>query len=175
MKNDIEIPEWLVQEKPRRLKSIKGKKGKFNKQTLLNVAFYILMLVIALGIIFSVATLERWTDTLFEQMQIQEVSAMEEEKVVVVALVTAYSEIDSCHYENCAMASGKRAYVGAIACPRDIELGTEVIIDNTTYICEDRTNKNLDGRYDIFIGYGQSSYDEAIVFGIKEKEVEILL
>lgn len=87
------------------------------------------------------------------------------------APVTAYSEIDSCHYPNCAMASGKRAYVGAIACPREIKLGTKVEIDGQDYTCEDRTAKYLNGRFDVFIGYGQESYDKAIIFGKQNKEI----
>ncbi len=92
----------------------------------------------------------------------------------VVAEVTAYSEIDSCHYENCVMASGKRAYIGAVACPRDMELGTKVKIQNKIYTCEDRTNKNLDGRFDIFMGYGQTNYDKAINWGNKTLKIAIL-
>src|SRR3990167_4818389 len=43
--------------------------------------------------------------------------------------VTAYSEYDSCHYEDCVMASGKPAYVGAIACPRGVKIGSEAHLD----------------------------------------------
>ena len=93
---------------------------------------------------------------------------------IIEAIVTAYSEIDSCHYPNCEMASGQKAYIGAIACPRNLELDTRVIIDNTPYICKDRTNKNLDGRFDIFLGYGKESYQEAKEFGIQKKQVQIL-
>jgi len=92
---------------------------------------------------------------------------------VIEAEVTAYSEIDSCHYDGCPMASTNRAYKGAIACPRDIELYTRVVIEGKVYTCEDRTNKNLDGRWDIFMGYGQESYDKAINYGIKTLTIEI--
>lgn len=91
-----------------------------------------------------------------------------------IAEVTAYSEIDSCHHKNCAMASGKRAYVGAVACPREIKLGTMVIIDNKPYICEDRTALTYNGRFDIFMGYGEDSYQKAKKYGIHEKDVKIL-
>lgn len=87
--------------------------------------------------------------------------------------VTAYSEIDSCHYENCIMANGVRAYVGAVACPRNIKLGTKVEIDGIMYECADRTAKFVDGRFDIFFGYGQESYDRAIQFGKKKSEIII--
>ena len=72
------------------------------------------------------------------------------------------------------MASGNPAYVGAVACPRDIELYTRVIIDGNPYICEDRTSLIYDGRYDIFMGYGKESHNKAIAYGIKKREVQIL-
>lgn len=90
------------------------------------------------------------------------------------AETTAYSEIDSCHYEGCPMASGKRAYVGAVACPRSMELGTKILIDGKEYTCEDRTAKKYDGRFDIFMGYGEESYQTAISYGIQKKEIAII-
>lgn len=90
-----------------------------------------------------------------------------------IATTTAYSEFDSCHYPNCAMASGKPAYIGAVACPRDIPLGTEVEIAGQPFTCEDRTAKRYDGRFDIFTGYGEDAYKLAINFGIKKLPVEV--
>jgi len=90
-------------------------------------------------------------------------------------IVTAYSEIDSCHHLNCAMASGNRAYVGAIACPRNLPLYTRIIINYTTYICEDRTAEKYDGRYDIFYGYGEDSHKRALEYGIKNQLIQIIL
>jgi 3D (Asp-Asp-Asp) domain-containing protein len=88
--------------------------------------------------------------------------------------VTAYSEYDSCHTgESCLMASGKKAYVGAVACPREIELGTKVIIAGIEYTCEDRTSPTYDGRYDIFMGYSQEGYDKAVDWGLQELEIII--
>lgn len=88
-----------------------------------------------------------------------------------VMTVTAYSEIDSCHY-NCLMASGKKAYVGAIACPRNWELGVKVLIEGEIYTCEDRYNKNLSDRIDIFQGYGLEAYQLAKEFGVKKLVVK---
>lgn len=93
------------------------------------------------------------------------------EGVKIIAEITAYSEIDSCHYEGCPMANGVKAQVGYVACPRSMQHGTKVEIDGVKYECGDRTAKRFDGRFDIFMGYGQESYDKAIEFGIKEKEV----
>lgn len=89
------------------------------------------------------------------------------------AMVTAYSELDSCHNKDCLMASGKRAYVGAIACPRYLKLSTRVSIDGIIYVCEDRYSNKLSDRFDIFIGYGETSYESAKNFGIKQLPVVI--
>jgi 3D (Asp-Asp-Asp) domain-containing protein len=72
------------------------------------------------------------------------------------------------------MASGKKAYVGAVACPRRFKLGTKVRIAGQLLTCEDRTAKRYDGRFDIFQGYGQQAYDKAITWGIRRVAVEIL-
>ncbi len=69
------------------------------------------------------------------------------------------------------MASGNRAYVGAIACPRSIPLFTKVTIDNTTYTCEDRTAKKYDGRFDIFMGYGPDAHTKSINYGVQVKAI----
>lgn len=88
------------------------------------------------------------------------------------ATVTAYSELDSCHYPGCPMASGKKAYIGAVACPRHIKLGTTVIISGLPFTCEDRTAKRYDGRYDIFMGYGKQAHTNAIIFGKRTLTIE---
>ena len=92
-----------------------------------------------------------------------------------VAVITAYSEYDSCHYPGCPMASGTKAYIGAIACPRAYALGTKVEIEGMgVYTCEDRTATFVDGRFDIFTGYGQEAYNEAINFGKRSLKVKII-
>ena len=86
----------------------------------------------------------------------------------VLLEVSAYSAKDSCHYENCIMANGLPAEIGYIACPRTIPLGTMVEIDTLgTFECGDRTAKWVDGRYDVFMGYSEEAYNEAIEFGVK--------
>ena len=87
--------------------------------------------------------------------------------------VTAYSELDSCHYPGCPMANGKKAEIGYIACPREIELGTKVEIEGKTYECGDRTAKRYDGRFDVFMGYGEEAHREALNFGIRKLIVAI--
>ena len=67
------------------------------------------------------------------------------------------------------MASGKRVYKGAIACPREIPLGTKVKIQNKIYTCEDRLSLRYDKRFDIWF----SSCKDAINWGIKRLPVMI--
>ncbi|MEK6879473.1 MAG: hypothetical protein AABY22_07700 [Nanoarchaeota archaeon] len=98
---------------------------------------------------------------------------LSEPQRILEAVITAYSELDSCHYDDCIMASGIRAYIGAVACPRHIKLSTRVFIDGTPYICEDRYNKDLSDRFDIFFGYGQDSHEKAKQFGVQKKEVSM--
>lgn len=92
---------------------------------------------------------------------------------LVNAEVTMYSAIESCHYENCVMASGKRVYIGAVACPRKYVFGTEVEIDGARYTCEDRTAIRYDGRFDIFAGHLYEDYDRALKWGIRTMEIKI--
>jgi 3D (Asp-Asp-Asp) domain-containing protein len=100
--------------------------------------------------------------------------ARAEEYSTVTAVITAYSEYDSCHTgASCLMASGKKAYVGAIACPRNIRLGTRVIIDNNPYVCEDRVSLKYPERFDIFMGYGQDAYNKALSYGKQTKKVSL--
>lgn len=99
--------------------------------------------------------------------------AHEIESTTITAEVTAYSEKDSCHYENCAMANTEPAHEGAVACPRNIALGTKIELLGRIYTCKDRTAKYLDGRYDVFMGYGEKAHEEALQFGLQELTVTI--
>lgn len=92
------------------------------------------------------------------------------------AVITAYSEYDSCHTgASCLMASGVKAYVGAAACPRSYSLGTMVEVEGLgRYKCEDRTATWVDGRIDIFTGYGQEGYNEAIQFGKQVRKIKLI-
>lgn len=95
------------------------------------------------------------------------------EKQGMIREVTAYSELDSCHTgKSCLMANRQKAHIGAVACPRNIKLGTRVKIgDFGIFTCEDRTALWVDGRFDIFMGYGTSSYEKATDFGKKKLSV----
>ena len=92
----------------------------------------------------------------------------------ISATVTSYSSVHSCSTKSCIMASGKSAYVGAVACPRKYKLGTKVKILGIVYTCEDRTARRFDGRFDIFQGYGKGAHKKAITWGIQVKKVIII-
>jgi hypothetical protein len=92
------------------------------------------------------------------------------------APITRYSEIDSCHTgKSCLMANGVKAYVGAIACPRNIPFGTKFLINHEVYVCSDRTSARLDGRWDIFTGYGVEAYQQAKAFGLQRYDVYLYI
>lgn len=69
------------------------------------------------------------------------------------------------------MASGKTVYLGAIACPRDIKLGTKIEINNKVYTCEDRMNKRYKNNVDIFMW----SKADALNFGRQKLLAKVLI
>lgn len=69
------------------------------------------------------------------------------------------------------MASGKKVYKGAIACPAFLKLGTKVEIKGRTYTCEDRMGlKYRDGNYiDIWF----EDCQDALNWGRRKIEVKL--
>lgn len=69
------------------------------------------------------------------------------------------------------MASGKKVYKGAIACPRAVDFGSIVEIkDMGKFVCEDRMNIRYKNNFDIFM----ESKDEAMSFGRKTLNYRII-
>ena len=91
------------------------------------------------------------------------------EPEVIQAVITAYSKHETCPNEECITASGKVATTGFVACPRAFKLGVRVEINGNEYVCEDRTSKKYDGRWDIW----HDSYEDALEFGLQKQEVVI--
>jgi len=90
--------------------------------------------------------------------------------IQTLATITAYNPTkEQCGQNPGIMASGKRVYEGSVACPRELEFGTVVRIDGKWYVCEDRTSRKYDGRFDLLM----FSEEEAIKFGKQIKEVEV--
>ena len=91
---------------------------------------------------------------------------------IIMATTSAYSDIETCK-GKCINAIGKESKISDVACPRNIKLGTRIEIDGITYFCNDRTNIRHDGIYDIFMGYGTSSYQNALQYGVQMKSIKI--
>jgi|TARA_Y100000310_G_scaffold207361_1_gene207869 3D (Asp-Asp-Asp) domain-containing protein len=92
-------------------------------------------------------------------------------EVEIEATITGYSSsFDETDDTPFITASGTRTRKGIIACPRNIEFGTEIIIDGKRYICEDRLSLKYDNRFDIWF----PTKKQAIEFGKQEKIVSIL-
>lgn len=89
----------------------------------------------------------------------------------VVAEVSAYNAVESQTDDTPdIMADGRKPFIGAVACPRDIPFGTEVLIGNEWFTCADRMALKNDGKWDILV----EDYDEAMSFGRQELSVYIL-
>lgn len=99
--------------------------------------------------------------------EIVEEEAVKEWKTAEFSAYTA--SVDETDSSPLVMASGKMVYVGAIACPRSIELGTKVEVRGVgVFTCEDRLGPaRIDGNYfDIF----KMTKQEARAFGRKTLE-----
>ena len=82
------------------------------------------------------------------------------------AVFTSYSEGDG-YTPGAVMASGKDVYVGAVACPRDMALGTVIEVKgHGTYTCEDRKSIKHPDSFDIY----SETIAEAKQFGVKNLE-----
>lgn len=117
------------------------------------------------------------------QKKLEKVQVEQYEKIVKIeqsensgqlATISAYTGVETCKNTACIMANGKRAHIGAAACPRRLKLGTIVTIEGLgDFVCSDRTAKRYDGRYDLFLGYEQTDYQRALQFGIQKRKVTI--
>jgi hypothetical protein len=92
---------------------------------------------------------------------------------MITAEVTMYSKIETCPYTQCITASGRKidaSDTDVIACPREYKFGTRVIINGKEYVCEDRTAKRYNGRWDIWNG---DDYQGALEWGRQTKTLLI--
>ena len=132
------------------------------------LATLITLIVIGIGVLLSQTT------TWVFQAEAHEVEWLE-----VQGYLTAYSAKDSCHTgASCLMANGQKAFVGGLACPRVYPLGTLVRIAGGELECTDRLAKWAEYKdglpvFDIFLGYGEEAYQEALNFGRVQTEVYI--
>ena len=117
---------------------------------------------------------EKWE---YENPAINTVQAQEAENVETVeewekAEFSAYTaSVDETDNSPLIMASGKIVYIGAIACPRHVKLGTVIELKSgVQYTCEDRMNIRYKNNFDIFM----PSKGEALDFGRKSLEYRIV-
>ncbi len=90
----------------------------------------------------------------------------------VLGVVTAYNNLEwQTDDSPNIMASGKRVFEGAIACPEWLDFGTQVRVKEKIFVCEDRMAKRFrQGNYfDIFM----FSLQEAKEFGRQKMEITI--
>lgn len=113
--------------------------------------------------------LEGNTVTFESAVNAQEPESVEEEVEEVewtTSKFTSYSAGDG-YTPGTVMASGKTVYVGAVACPRNMPLGTVVEVKGYgDFICEDRKSLEHDGEFDIY----SATVSDAIQFGVKNLE-----
>ena len=128
------------------------------------LATLVTLIVIGIGVLLSQTT--TWV--------FQAEASEAETTVLENQTISFYSSIDSCHYFGCPTASGVRPYVGSLACPRAIALKTVVQILGEYFTCEDRTARFVDGRFDLFTGYGEEAHQNALEMGILKETVIIL-
>lgn len=94
--------------------------------------------------------------------------------VQVAGIVTAYTslpdETDSTPFVN---AAGTRPHVGSLACPSQYALGTRVLIQGSTYECDDRMNAKYKGqeRFDVW----EPTKAQAVAWGSQVVIVTVLL
>lgn len=100
-----------------------------------------------------------------EKVHAKQPKEQKEMKNTLKATFTAYSAGDG-FTPSLIMASGKKVYVGAMACPRSLPIGTVIEVHGKKYTCEDRMAKRFDGNFDIYM----ATKEEALQFGKKELE-----
>ena len=84
---------------------------------------------------------------------------------ILTAVVTAYITTG----KPCS--DGHLPVVGkTIAAPRSVPLGSLVLINDHTFLAEDRTARRFNGRFDIFV----ATKNEAIKFGKKTLTIKII-
>ena len=93
----------------------------------------------------------------------------------VYADITMYTALETCIPSECTMANMERPVVDrSVACPREIPFGTMIYIEDVGLrLCEDRTALRYNGRYDLFGGYTEQDYEDAINFGKQNKLIWI--
>ena len=103
--------------------------------------------------------------------EVKEVKEIEEVEYLTAEFSAYNAEVGQTDSDPFTMASGKKVYKGAIACPRDVELGTKIeVVGYGEFICEDRMNIRYTNHFDIFM----ETKAEALKFGRRELQYNII-
>lgn len=111
-------------------------------------------------------------DTQVNVAQPQHGASSAQKGVQEMATITAYSSsVDETDDTPEVMASGRKVYAGAVACPQRLSFGTKVNIEGQQYTCEDRMAPKYGERFDIW----QPSKQAAITYGVHRAAVEVVV
>lgn len=115
----------------------------------------------------------RVEETRLKELEIKKQKQAEESKGRMVnLLITYYGDTPSQTSGYGVMANGEKPHYGAIACPKEIPIGSELKFNGKTFICKDRGNPKYicqlsDGTYrvDIFI----PQYDNESIYEYEKR------
>ena len=97
------------------------------------------------------------------QEPVAQLERTEDRRMVKTSAYTAGDDFT----EGVIMANGEKVHEGSVAY-NDAPLGTKILLDGEVYTVKDRVAK--DGVVDIYM----DSYEEAIKYGVKQKEIIVL-
>lgn len=141
------------------------------------ISYILIGILVIANVVLTYRNIKAWKDDHIadsgKMVEMRNVLPENENKRVMMT-VTGYSSVEGCDDSECVMANGKRAYIGAVACPRGWKLGTVVKFEGKEYECMDRLSRKYDNRIDVFFGYGNEAFKEARKFGKRNLEVEIV-
>jgi hypothetical protein len=158
--------------------NIQGKSRKNNNDDLkleiylLLIVFLIILSIFLLFYLFIVLNVEdKTTAKEIKEPKIEIMPVVD--RTEFLAEITKYTnrKIETDETPNL-MASGKRVYEGAVACPIWLKFGQKILIDGQVYTCEDRMAYRY--RYDNYFDIFTFNLNEALVFGRQKKIVKVL-
>lgn len=164
---NIEIPEFIIEERRRAMRSLSDKIAK----VIVSTIFYTFLTILTGCILLAgysgyIILEERSTVTYVREVE------PEPAHILVNATITAYSsspdETDDTPFLT---ASGNLVKHGTLACPSKYKFGTNILIEGKKYTCEDRMNKRFRNteRFDIWVG----SKEDAYKWGKRELTIKV--
>lgn len=154
------------------IKDVRSKiKTRKAKHSVLRTVTYSIA-VIAIGLVSQLGSTEAKTEDAIRTVEVIEVIEVDDRNIIN-ATVTAYTssvdETDDTPFET---ASGERTKDGVLACPPKYKFGTNVIIKNKVFVCEDRMNRRYHNqeRFDMWVETKAEAFD----WGVQNLQVEVI-